>query len=60
MGLYANKQLEDTNCHAEVGHQVPKVKVLAPHEYAAVPCCRALAACVLSIIKTIKSTFNNY
>ena len=58
MGLYANKWLEDTNCHAEVGCQVPKG--LAPHEYAAAPCHRVLAVCVLPIIKTIKSTFNSY
>ena len=60
VGLYANEWLQDTNCHAEVGHHVPKVKVLAHHEYAAAPCFRALAVCILSIIKTIKSTFNNY
>ena len=60
MGLYANEWLEDTDCHAEVGCQVAKVKVLAPHEYTVAPCCKVLAGCILSIIKTIKSTFNNY
>ena len=60
IGLFANKQLEDTAWQAELGHWVPKVRVtLAPYEYATTPLGRVLTDCALSIIKTIKLTFNN-